>query len=180
MKTEIIWYNKKNIQMGFASMSKEEMTKIYEEFYPKVFAYIRLKIKRLEDAEDLASDVFVKICDHSDRFDARKSSLSTWIFTITRNTVYDYFRTQHPALEIEDNLPDHDDFIEELCRQETLAELAEALKQLPERERDLLLLYFYRGRSLKQIADQMSLSIPYIKELKKKALKQLKEIMMNK
>lgn len=67
---------------------------IYEEFQPKVRAYVRGKIHDPHDADDLVSAVFMKVVQKLDSYDPDKASISTWVYTITRNTVTDYFRTR--------------------------------------------------------------------------------------
>ena len=60
---------------------------LYREYHGKVFGYIRSKISSAEDAEDLTADVFLKVCEKLGTYDESKASLSTWIYTITRNTL---------------------------------------------------------------------------------------------
>ena len=79
---------------------------IYEEFQPKVRAYVRGKIQDPHDAEDLVSAVFMKVVQKLDSFDPAKASVSTWVYTITRNTVTDHFRTQRTLVALEDYMVD--------------------------------------------------------------------------
>ena len=60
---------------------------VYQAFYPKVCAYVRSKIQNPHTAEDLVSAVFLKVVQKLDSFDPVRASLSTWVYTITRNTV---------------------------------------------------------------------------------------------
>ncbi len=66
---------------------------LYEEYYRKVFGYIQSRVRTRQDAEDLCADVFVNLYEKFDTYDQSKSRLSTWIFSVTRNTVIDYYRT---------------------------------------------------------------------------------------
>ena len=65
--------------------------KIYSEYFEKVAGCIRSHIANEQDREDIASEIFLKIYAKLDSYDERKSSLSTWIYTITKNTVIDYY-----------------------------------------------------------------------------------------
>ena len=67
---------------------------IYLAYQDKVSAYIRGKVDHHQDAEDLVSQVFEKVYGKLHTFDETKASLSTWIYTITCNTVTDYYRTR--------------------------------------------------------------------------------------
>ena len=57
---------------------------------------------------------------------------------------------------------------------ETLDILADALEQLDTRLRDIIILHYYGGKSLKEIAAAMGMSYPNMKILHKKALNRLK------
>ena len=159
----------------------KELTKdqIYIDFQHKVLGYIYHKIGYSHTAEDLCADVFVKVYAHLDCFDETKSSLSTWIYTITRNTVYDYFRTSHPMVEIGEKESDGSNFTEDIYRKETLEELADALERLSEIERDLILFRYYKGLTLKEISKRMGYSYSYIKVIHNKALDKLKKYLKN-
>ena len=73
---------------------------VYRVYYPKVMGYMHSKISSSYEAEDLASTVFIKIFEKFETFDQSKASISTWIYTVTRNTVIDYFRVRKVHEEI--------------------------------------------------------------------------------
>jgi len=156
-------------------MTEEKKQELYRIFYPKVLGYISNRIDNRSEAEDICSDVFVKVYSKIETFDNEKASLSTWIYKITQNTLYDHYRTNHVSDELEENMESSSDFVEDLCNEEELEALAEALKKLPERERDLIILHYYSGNSLKEISEKMNLSYSYIKILHNNALRFLKE-----
>ena len=54
-----------------------EKEQIYRDYHGKVYGYILSKINNAHDAEDLTSDVFVKIYAKLDTFSSSKASLST-------------------------------------------------------------------------------------------------------
>ena len=149
--------------------------KIYLEYHGKVYGYICSKINNPQDAEDLAADVFVKVYEKLDTFDETKASLSTWIYTITRNTLTDYFRTRKVFAEIPENETDDSSVEEDICNAETLETLADALESLEERERDIIILRFYSGKTLREISSQMGISYAYVKVLQNKAFEHLRK-----
>jgi RNA polymerase sigma-70 factor (ECF subfamily) len=73
---------------------------IYAEYHQKVSAYVRGKVQDLHQAEDLVSAVFLKVVQGLDGYDPAKASVSTWVYTITRNTVTDYFRTRRAVVAL--------------------------------------------------------------------------------
>lgn len=150
---------------------------IYEQYHKKVLGYIYNRVNQMELAEDLCSDVFMKVYEKLDSFDESKASLSTWIFTITRNRLTDYFRTRRVFDEVPETMEDGFSVEEDVCGRETLDSLADALQTLDERERDIIVLRYYSGLTLKEIAEKMGISYAYVKLLQNKALVSLKNIL---
>lgn len=136
---------------------------IYSQYYSKVAGYIHSRIRNRADAEDLCSDVFEKIQRKLPDFDPAKASVSTWIFTITRNTVIDHYRHSKPSEELDENLSDNTELDESLLNNETLSELAGALRALPEELRDIIVLRYYDGKPLTEVAEIMGLSYGAVK-----------------
>ena len=146
---------------------------IYISYHDKVSAYIRGKLDNHHDTEDLVSQVFEKVYGKIHTFDESKASLSTWIYTITRNTVTDYYRTRriHTSYDEVYELPAPEK------DQDMLDTLADALMILKERERDLILLHYYKGLTLKEVADKMGMSYINAKVIHKNALTCLRQAM---
>ena len=147
---------------------------IYTQYYSKVMGYIHSRIRSRADAEDLCSDVFEKVQRKLPDFDSAKASVSTWIFTITRNTVIDHYRRSKPTGELDENLSDDTELDEGLLNSETLSELAGALRALPEELRDIIVLRYYDGKPLTEVAEIMGLSYGAVKLRHQSALAKLR------
>lgn len=148
---------------------------LYREYRPKVAGYIHNHVNDPEDAEDLCSEVFRKAWEHLDA--QNRTGFSSYIYTITRNTVVDYFRTRRQNAPLTDNLSVPDTMADKLLREETLTELAAALKKLPEPQRELIVLRYYENRSLQEISEIMSLSYGVTKRMHQAALQSLRGLM---
>ena len=72
-----------------------------EQFYLQYHDKVRGTIQDPHDVEDLVSAVFMKIVQKLDSYDSAKASVSTWVYTITRNTVTDHFRTRRTLVALE-------------------------------------------------------------------------------
>ena len=140
---------------------------IYLQYHDKVCAYMRGKIQDPYDVEDLVSAVFMKIVQKLDSYDPAKASVSTWVYTITRNTVTDHFRTRSTMVALEETMADEQPA--ELI-DDALDILADALLALKERARDLIVLHYYTGHTLKEMAEMMGMSYINVKVIHKKAL----------
>ena len=127
-------------------MNTPDWENIYDQYSGKVMGYIAARVQRRADAEDLCADVFEKAFRKKDAFDESKASISTWIFTITRNTVIDYFR-----------------------RNKIMDE--------PDELQDIIVLMYYDGKPMTEVATLMGLSYGAVKLRHQKALAQLKLMM---
>ena len=144
-------------------MQTISLDQIYTDYSGKVMGYIRARVRSGADAEDIHAEVFEKILRKIEGFDPEKASLNTWIFTITRNTVIDFFRRSKPSEELDENLSDNIELDEDLLNSETLGELAAALKSLPPQMMQIIVLRYYDGKPLTEIAEMMNLSYGAVK-----------------
>lgn len=154
-----------------------EKEELYREYRDKVSGYVFSKLYDTKDAEDLVSEIFLKVYEKYSTFDPARASVSTWIYTITKNTVTDYLRRNRTYSELPDDLPDGECLSDGILREETLKELSRALSQLDERSRTLIIFRYYRQMSLKEIAERLGISYAYAKVLHKSALNSLRDFM---
>lgn len=147
---------------------------LYEQYRPKVFSYFYYKLNNFHEAEDLTEDVFLKIFKKLDSFDDSKSSISTWIFNVSKNTLIDYYRTKKDGLELLDNydyVDENNNDVDPLM----LNDLANALDKLPDIQKNIIVLRYYENYSLKEIAEKLSISYGVCKLRHNEALNNLKK-----
>ena len=156
-------------------MATVNAEQVYTEYSGKIMGYIRARIRNAADAEDLRSEVFEKILRKVDSFDPEKASLNTWVFTITRNTIIDQFRRSKPSEELDENISDNTEIDEDLLNTENLNELAAALRSLPQQLMDIVVLRYYDGKPLTEIAELMGLSYGAVKLRHQNALLMLRK-----
>ena len=159
-------------------MNKQDGGFIYTQYRDKVFGFVRSKIVNQTEAEDIVQTVFLKVYSNLDKYDETKASLSTWIYTITRNTVYDYLKEKrdHPVIElIENTVYSAEEPDDSLLNQEALEELACALQKLPQNQRDIIILIYYHGKPKTEVAKILDITYGQLRYLHDKALSRLKE-----
>lgn len=146
-------------------MDKEQ---VYKDYHEKVQRFIQGQVNDYYLAEDICSDVFVKIYEKLDTFDEKKASISTWIFTITRNKLIDYYRSRKVMVEVPETLTYEQEKPE--FDEDTLEALARALESLDDRSKKLIVRHYYQKKTLKEVANELGISYPYAKVLHQKAL----------
>ena len=148
--------------------------KLYREFYPKVLGYVRSKVSP-SDAEDVAANVFVKVYANLSRYDARRASLSTWIYTITRNTVIDHWKGMECVpLSLEEQ-PEYLTTEDGAGMDDELQALSEAMEKLTDMQRNVVILHYYYGLQHNEIARRLGLSAANTRKLCSLALGSLRK-----
>ena len=158
------------------------MEKIYLEYREKVFRYVRGKVASTADAEDVTSEIFLKVQTSLGSYNEEKATLSTWIYTITHNAVCNYYREQSRcALSLDENAlcSDTDGVMAEIENEILKENLAIVLETLSEREQDIIVLYYYHEIPLRDIAIKMGITYTNAKFIKHNAIKKLKSKMQN-
>ena len=161
-------------------MSIMTTERVWEEFHTPLQQFIRRRISDEEAAEDVLQDVFLKIHQHMDALkDVRK--LESWIYQITRNAIIDaYRRRQHEttleaaeALDLPEELPD-DDLVSEL-----LPCVRAMVRNLPELDRQALVLTEYQGLTQKELAQRLGLSFSGAKSRVQRAREKLRQQLLD-
>jgi len=130
---------------------------LYEEYFLSVYNYVSYRVGDRTTSEELTSDIFNKAISSFSRFDSSRASFSTWIFSIARNTLIDYYRGKGRARQLENNLkmqvvmssttPEEDASVREERRK-----LRDCLTKLNDSERELIALKFGSGMNNREIA----------------------------
>lgn len=130
-------------------------------------------------AEDCMQDVMVTLWRKAHMFDPQRASVATWLFTIARNRKIDIIRkVRRPEPE---DLPwgpePEPDQVDALALQEDSRRLADAVAQLPPKQRELVERAFYGDLSHTEIADATGLPLGTIKSRIRLAITRLRHAM---
>ena len=142
---------------------------LVDRYQSKVFTTIYLIVKDQAVAEDLLQDVFVKVVQtiHSDRY-SEEGKFQPWLMRIAHNLAIDYFRKakRYPTILMEDgsnlfnSLMFAEASIEEhRMKEETLEMVKKLIEELPEAQKEVLVMRHYLDMSFQEIADQTGVSI---------------------
>jgi RNA polymerase sigma-70 factor (ECF subfamily) len=141
---------------------------IYEEFQPKIHRYL-CRLVGLNEAEDLAQDVFAKVSQALPEFRG-SSSVSTWIYRIATNSAVDRLRSLSAQRRAEVPLEDESRATDALpnaehglFRKEMRACLDQHIAKLPASYRTVFILSEEQGLTNPEIADALGISLPTVK-----------------
>jgi len=157
---------------------------LVERHLKAVYNFLYQITKDYSSLDDLTQETFIKVWKNLSRFESSKS-FKVWIFTIARNTAYDFLRKKNSkplallgeeanlALE---NICDKEPLPQELLERESQEKKLEAmLKNIPEQQRIVLLLHYKQDFSLKEIAEIFNEPYSTIKSRHKRAILSLKK-----
>jgi len=158
----------------------EEFGRLYEIYLPKIYQYARYRVANREAAEDLTSDIFNKALDAFKSFNPEKAAFSTWIFSIARNTIIDYYRKHAKESKVmrspePENAFSPDSPEEKLSRSEEIARLLQYIQKLNENERELISLKFSGGITNREIARVTGLSESNVGTILCRAIRKLRD-----
>jgi len=155
IETELI-----NLLDGLRKQSPKAQQLLLEHYGREVFAQIARLIPRVENAEEVYQDTFVKVFKNIKMYDVEKSSLKTWISRIAYNESITYLRHKSmPVIYYEDREGEAERISETEVETtfghpdlETVQLIRAALKHLPPDERAIITMFYYEEMSLKEIA----------------------------
>lgn len=150
-------------------------SEVYSLYYKKVFGYVLNRVRSRADAEDITSEVFLKVFSKSDEFDLHRSGASTYIFRVMQTTLADFYRKNRIVYTSLEEVSDEIDETENL--DELLTSLDDALDTLNERELAIVILHYYHGLSHKEVAKKMQLSYVNVRQICHVALEKLRKEM---
>jgi RNA polymerase sigma-70 factor (ECF subfamily) len=137
---------------------------LYDSYFSRVYAYVSYRVGRIQDAEDMTSEIFLKAMEGITRLEwQHENSFASWIFRIAHNTVNDYYRKNNtvnepisleelPELRASVLLPE-----DALLRKEKFAQLRRLIFELPSRRQEVILLKFFGRLRNKEIATVLGL-----------------------
>jgi RNA polymerase sigma-70 factor (ECF subfamily) len=159
-------------------LSVEDFASIYEAHVGRIYGFVFSQVANREEAEDLTSQVFLKVYNSLTRFEGR-GSLEGWLFQIARVTVNDHWREKYKLQAVP--LPEGLDFVEsqpppDFNRSEREARVRKVMDVLPPNYRDVLHFRFLKRYSVKETAAAMQLTETNVKVLQFRALRKAAEL----
>ncbi len=157
----------------------ESISWLFERYQPSIFRYLYYRLGDRQTAEDLCSEVFVRMLRSLPSYQQKQiASFQGWLFKIARNLIVDYFRQAGVGEELTENIPDTIALPEEAVEQSiTSAELLLGLSRLRSEQSDVVILRFILGLPISQVAQVLGKSEDAIKGLQRRSLMALQDIL---
>jgi RNA polymerase sigma-70 factor, ECF subfamily len=135
---------------------------LYQKYAQDVFRFALFLSGNRADAEDIASETFVRAWNASDGI--RQSTVKAYLLVIVRNCYLQGLRRSRRNLSLEDDFADRRQAPDNSAEQRAeLAHVMRDLQQLPEVDRTALLMSAAEEMSYEQIAETLGLSLGAVK-----------------
>ena len=146
---------------------------VYDQYFSEVYRYVLYRIGDPTLAEDIASDVFVRLLEAVQGGRSPQSNLKGWLIGTASHAVTDHLRRKYRRSEedILESMPDHGpSLIAEVDHREQNRVINDAYAQLTADQQHVLALRFGQGYSLEETAAFMDKNVNAVKALQFRAL----------
>jgi RNA polymerase sigma-70 factor (ECF subfamily) len=158
-------------------LESDALADIHTRYYHAVFRFISFRVSDQATAEDLTSEVFMRLLDALHKGTGPQRSLKNWLVGVASHTVSDFYRKHYRAHQVDlpDALVDTDsptpeESLEHLLTHENLAEL---MAELTTEQQSVLTLRFSQSLSIEETATLMNKTEGSVKMLQARALARL-------
>lgn len=161
---------------------QKAQTQLINLFWVDVFSFVMKKVKDENDADEITVHVFSKVLSKLDMYDPN-FQFKTWILTIAQNTIIDFWRKKSRESEdANDSLDEVKNHFakspeELLISEEEQRKIVQIIETMDAKYQDIIKLRFFEEKSIKEIAEDLKLSVANTKVRIMRAKKVLSEML---
>ena len=154
---------------------------LYDHYSGALLGVITRIIKKEELAEEILQDVFLKIWDRIDTYDAAKGKLFTWMLNIARNQAID--KTRSKEFTKGKKTDDIENIVSKVDKREftelkvEAIGLQEVLQNLPEEQRFVIDHHYLKGYTQAEMSEEFNLPLGTVKTRMRLAMKELRNLL---
>lgn len=147
---------------------------LYKKYYSDIHRYILTKIRNTMDAEEIASEVFVRCDKHLISYNVEKGKVTTWLYTIAKRLIIDHYR------KVNENLVNVSQFVDESGKEmfqftsddeadsnvqnsELMTAINRAMSKLNNTQRKVAIMYFIENEQYDEIANVLEIPLNSVK-----------------
>jgi RNA polymerase sigma-70 factor, ECF subfamily len=178
--------------LGQVSQKDQQALEALYEKYQRIVYSLVLRIVRDEDeASELLQDVFVQVWQKADLFDKDRGNFSTWLLTLAHNKAINTLRSKAYKKRSLETRGDDDEImrlageavtnvstpLSEQIADDARVQVLDALRKIPEAQREALTLAYYEGLSQSEIAEKLGVPLGTVKTRMRQGMLKLKEFL---
>ena len=168
---------------GCAQGKHQDLKKLYQLTSANLFSVVLRILNDRGLAEDCLQQVFIKVWNHADRYDAEKAKARTWLNTIARNQALDILRRNRHSdkhegddvlLQVADDAESQE---QQISRWQDTRKLHQCLEEIPEQQRLCLELAYFEGLTHQGLSERIETSLGTVKTWIRRGLARLQTCM---
>jgi len=160
--------------------NEARLASLYDEYYDRIARYAYACIRDKTEAEDIASEVFLKALESLRTYQERGVPMQAWLFKIARNLVVDHVRkiAKHKAVPIDTvEVTDETDLEATTEMNIELERVAVAMQGLTEEQREVLRLRFFGELTPREVGSLLHKSDGAVRQMQWTALEKLRQLL---
>lgn len=165
--------------ISFQKGEERGFTFFFKAYYPSFCQFANHLIKDTAESESLVSEAFLSVWKHREKL-ASSSELKRYCYTAIRNNCYNWLQDKQKRQSLHQewsytsqSIEDH--VLNAMIRSELFESLHNLIESLPPQCSKVLSKLYIEGQSVKEIAEELNLSVSTVKTQKKIGLDYLKK-----
>lgn len=159
-------------------LDQDALAEIHDTYYPIIYKYMALRLEDLQQAEDLTSEVFLRLIEAFQEKKAPNKTIKGWLFGVASRVLKEQYRSQRktPQTQLSDKLESNElTPAQETDNQLLFENLISNLNQLSEDQKNVLALRFGFDLPFCQVAEAMGKKEGAVKMIQARAIKTLSQ-----
>lgn len=173
LQSRISTMNDEQAIKGLQELDRQVIGAIYDQYFADTYRYALYRVGNETAAEDIASDVFLRLVEAAQAGKGPQSNLKGWLLGTASHLAADHFRRKYRKAEeaLPDTLPDTSLLpVEEVVEREKNRAVRDAYQALTAEQQEVIALRFNQGYSLEETAQIMNKNVNAVKALQFRAL----------
>ena len=155
------------------------LEELMREYGNDVLRMAYLYVKDIHTAEDIFQEVFLKVNQKLDTYEGR-SSVKTWLLSITMNTCKDFLKSAYqkrvvPMFDYLEEGEGAEDNLDRIEQRETARTVREAVQELPQPYRDVVICVYFREMGMEETARELGIGTGTVKSRLYRAKEKLRQ-----
>lgn len=174
-------YEEQSELEGLQNLDSQVIGAVYDRYFSDVYRFVYYRLSDEQLAEDISSDVFVRLLEAAKKKRGPQSNLKGWLLATATHAVTDHLRQayRHPHEVLSEMIPNGaaPSLVDEVAHRERIDGFQRAYTHLTLEQQNVLALRFGDGYSLEETARLMQKNVNAVKALQFRALATLHRLM---
>ena len=158
------------------ALEDEALAEIHDRYYDAIFRYIVFRVSNQQVAEDLTSEVFVRLLSALRDHTAPQNTLRGWLYGVAFRVVNDFHRKQYRREEVQLNegiASNSNNPLETVAERLSWRQLRAAMSELTDAQREVIALRFGQEMPIRDVAQLLGKTEGAVKQLQARAIASL-------